>query len=99
MRERLGYIAIALSFLIWAMMAGVPFLPIGPGRKVLVAAVLYGLSYVFFFLGAWLVGPKVMQAMKARMRGWWRRLRGQVEDTVQENDASESPVAETDLES
>jgi hypothetical protein len=66
-------LALVLSAALWLSIFVVPWLPLEADRKWLLAACLYGGSYAVFFAASALLGREVLDAMKARARGWLRR--------------------------
>jgi hypothetical protein len=72
-RNQLGLLAVVLSFVLYVLIFVMPFMPGSTEARIAGAAVLYGVSYLAFFVGGALLGPAVMTRGKQRVRSFFRR--------------------------
>ena len=66
MSKKTGYASLVISFVLWAAIAGLPFVPVS--NKIAIGIVLYALSYVFFFLGGYILGKDAIKQLKIRAK-------------------------------
>jgi hypothetical protein len=71
-RHQLGLLAIVLSFVLYVLIFVMPFMPGSTEARLAGAAVLYGVSYLAFFVGGALLGPAIMAQGKQRVRSFFR---------------------------
>lgn len=69
LRSLAGGTLVVVSFLLWAPLPALAFLPLSLQHKAVVGAALVGSAEVAFWLGLVLAGPAVLQ----RLRACWRR--------------------------
>jgi len=73
LRQRFGLGLIITSFVIWGCILLLPFTDLTGGDQVMWVGVIYGVSYVVFFLGVALLGKEMWAKTKAGMRRIFRR--------------------------
>ncbi len=69
LRSLAGGTLVVASFLLWAPLPALAFLPLSLEHKAVVGAALVGSAEVAFWLGLVLAGPAVVQRLRAR----WKR--------------------------
>lgn len=72
-RNQLGLLAVVLSFVLYVLIFVMPFMPGSTEARLAGAAVLYGVSYLAFFVGGALLGPAMMTRGKQRVRSFFRK--------------------------
>ena len=72
-RLRLGYVCFALSFALWGLVFAVPLIIDDNQSRLILAGSIYAVSYLFFFIASWALGPTVMKSLKGKLTQWFRR--------------------------
>ncbi|MYD85158.1 MAG: transporter suffix domain-containing protein [Acidobacteria bacterium] len=62
-------VLMSASLVLWVLLLGVPFLPLGVAARGTVATAMIVVAEVIFWGGAAMAGPEAAR----RMRSWWRR--------------------------
>ena len=92
LKTKLGFVAIALSFLIWGLVFVMPFLGLPPADTALWMAGLYGISYAFFFLGTFALGKEAIQRLKQGIRDRWLPSKSPLSSKTSDSAGHENPT-------
>jgi len=77
LKRILGLFLFWLSWLLWALMLIVPFVWDAEVKAIAVlTTALLVVAEVSFLISMWLLGRPFYDAIKARVKGMWRRWRG-----------------------
>lgn len=65
-----GYVVLALSVLIWVMIAVIPFLDLSKARKAGTVTALIIAGEITFYLGIFMLGKTLYNALKSKIMFW-----------------------------
>jgi hypothetical protein len=79
--RKLGVGLLVISFVPWIAAIAVPFLALPLAQKATIAAILFGIAEVMFWVGVLIVGKEVADRYRYLFKSWldpryvWRKVR------------------------
>ncbi len=73
MKIKLGYICIGISALLYIVLFAVPFIGLFSNFKIIAGTIFYVMSYIFMFLGFWLLGKDLARKIKDKFLNIFRK--------------------------
>lgn len=73
MKTKLGYICLGISALLYIVLFAVPFIGLFSKFKIIAGTIFYVMSYIFMFLGFWLLGKDLARKIKDKFLNVFRK--------------------------